>query len=53
MAHPKKTSTGHITVVSGSNSTDSKGNEYIAYINQDTEGYAQSFKFAMLRENPK
>ncbi|KAF9152491.1 hypothetical protein DFQ26_000878 [Actinomortierella ambigua] len=52
MAHPKKTSAGHITVVSGSNSTDPKGNEYIAYINQNTEGYVQSFKFAMLRENP-
>ncbi|KAG0249215.1 hypothetical protein DFQ27_000278 [Actinomortierella ambigua] len=53
MAHPKKTSTGHITVVSVSNSTDPNGNEYIAYINQNTEGHIQSFKFAMVRENPK
>ncbi|KAG0248249.1 hypothetical protein DFQ27_001052 [Actinomortierella ambigua] len=46
LAHPRKTSAGHITVVSGSKSNDPQGNEYIAYINQNTEGYSQSFKFS-------
>ncbi|KAG0225917.1 hypothetical protein BGW42_004040 [Actinomortierella wolfii] len=46
LAHPRPTSEGKITVVSESSSKDENGHYYIAYINQDTEGERQAWKFS-------